>query len=270
MKFTKKHGQQRMKNIRALYRAGRLTASVVAQYESLRNWTWARTFLSLEEAQEFCKRKGLNNVSKYNDFYKTHRNAGLHSAPDSYYKISLPVFFGKTAFLTLLESQTLCKDKGIGTRDKYRAFYKTHKNIGLPFSPERHYTINSLVFFGRIKTVYLPLKTAQAFCKRKGINSMAKYRAFRKTHKKSGLPSTPHRYYKSGACALFGKTVAVYLPLKNAQALCKEKGLNTVSKYKAFVKAHKNTGLIFNPNTYYGILWSVFFGNQPYKMRRAA
>lgn len=151
MKFTKRQAQARMASIKRQYRRGGYSAQEVAQYESLRNWTWARAFLSLKEAQAFCKRKGINSRVKYRAFRKTHKNTGLPSNPNRYYGISWREFFGKTkpVFMSLKNARAFCKRVGLDGQNKYRAFVETHKNTGLPFNPNVFYGVSWAVFLGK-------------------------------------------------------------------------------------------------------------------------
>jgi hypothetical protein len=181
--------------------------------------------------------------------------------------LALMPFPPAPVFLSLEDAQEFCKRKGVDSVTKYKAFYTTHKNTGLPCSPHQYYKISLPEFFGRLKTVFMSLKNARAFCKRVGLDGQNKYRAFRKTHKNTGLPSDPRVFYGIRWREFFGKTKPVFMSLKKAQSFCKLKGLDTCEKYQAFYKTHK--GLPANVPQYYGVSWNEFFGKKP-KRRRAS
>ena len=120
---------------------------------------------------------------------------------------------------------------------------------------------------GRSTVPKLTLAEAQAFCKLKGLDSGPKYRAFLNSNKNTGLPSAPYKYYGIRWREFFGKPA--FLTFEKAQAFCKRKGLDTISKYLAFFKKNKNTGLPYNPSRSYGVGWNEFFGKKPLARRAA-
>jgi hypothetical protein len=217
-------------------------------------------FLTLEEAQALCRRKGIDTVVKYIAYFKSHKKCGLPFAPNSFYEMSWREFFGKPDYLTLEQAQALCKREGIERFAKYDAYRQSHRNIGLPSEPEVVYEISRREFFGKLKPVYPTLRQAQSFCKRKGIDGRPKYIAYRKSHKNCALPATPETFYKISLRAFFGRRKPVYKTLQQTQAFCKQKGIDTQRKYYAYCKSHNNCGLPPSMSLAYNISWRELFG----------
>lgn len=223
----------------------------------------SKTFLTLKKAQAFCKREDIDNQKAYWAFLTKHKNTELPHHPNRHYELGWREFFGKTkpVFLSLKGAQSLCKRKGINKHRNYHAYMRKHKNTGLRAYPNVYYAMRWNEFFE--KKPFLTLKEAQDFAKKKGLDCQRKYYAFVKAHKNSGLPYGFTQHYKIRIRKFFGTAAPVFLSLEKTQGLCKREGLNSVSKYVAYVKSHKSAGLPSAPNTHYKISWGAFFGKKP-------
>jgi hypothetical protein len=226
-------------------------------------------FMTLRNAQAFCQRKRIDSYPKYRAYWKSHKNHGLPSHPNRRYKISWKRFFGRAPFISLREAQALCKRGMIDDRSKYKAYRLSHKNCGLPSYPNESYNMRWRQFLGTKRQTFLTFQKAQALCKRKGIDTLSKYHAYRKSHKNCGLRSNPDNFYKHwvGWGEFFG--AKPFMTLRKAQAFCKRKRINDTPSYRDYHRSHKNCGLPSDPPAFYEMRWRVFFGKQPRRVGAA-
>jgi len=170
-----------------------------------------------------------------------------------------------TIFPTYEEALKRVQDKGIKSMSEYKVSYK---ELGLPSAPSDHYKnagwIDWYEFLGTKPHSLPTYEEAKRIVQEKGVGQISEYLS---CYKGLGLPSEPHNTYKGKGWInwfeFLGKKGGSYPKYDEAQRILKEKGINSIPKYKASYKA---LGLPSAPERHYNghgwTGWHDFFAKE--------
>ena len=169
------------------------------------------TRLSLAEAKEIVKQKGIKSIVEFEERRKTDPELQqVPSHPNRTYKeegwISWPDFLGtnrvtKATRLSLAEAKEIVKQKGIKSIVEFEERRKTDQELQqVPSNPHRAYKEEGWIswydFLGTNR-VWLTLGKAKEIVRQKGIKSGREFRERRKTDPElRQIPSNPNIAYK--------------------------------------------------------------------------
>ena len=217
---------------------------------SVRSFWNDRVRLSLAEAKEIVRRKGIASGPEFRKQRKTDPELQqIPSHPNVFYKnegwISWPAFLGTnrlTRFnrFSLAEAQETVRRKGIKTQKEFRERRKTDSELQqIPSAPNEAYQNKGWVSWsdylginGVIRVTkfnQLSFRKAKSLVRRKSIKTQKEFRKRRKTDPElQQIPSTPDKAYKDEGWVNWPDFLGTRkLSLAEAKTLMEKKGIKT-------------------------------------------
>lgn len=159
------------------------------------NWSelFEKTKLSLKELRTELKKLKIKSMPHYNLYRKKYAKKNWPSDPICYGIKWSDLFENKKILLPIEKLIKEVKKFNIESSPEYLKYRKKHKKNSWPSNPNVTYNIKWKVLFG--KKEFLSISVLRKELKKLAINSIIKYKKYRKKHNRSDWPSNPNKTY---------------------------------------------------------------------------